>query len=282
MASTAGARSFNWIKLKRGYQAELADTIDCVLVGYLYGRGAARALLGSARSSPLSMMRKRDRFQTVAKIGSGLPDEGWVKMRELLDQDAVPHRPARGSVLQPDVWCEPHYVVEVQADEITRSPLHAAGRDGEPTGYALRFPRHGRLDPHRQTPRRTRLPWRRSSRDIPHPAAAGNLSLRLNPSAASARRRADGYVRQRLGILGSVAIEPEEVRLQFLFQGGRRGQRQLHPGVIPPGTLAEGKEDLQVLARVGSAIGRRRILGDGAMEADQSSIRATSSSSAAP
>jgi len=30
---------------------------------------------------------------------------------------------------------------EVQADEITRSPLHAAGRDGEPTGYALRFPR---------------------------------------------------------------------------------------------------------------------------------------------
>ena len=140
-AYTAGARSFNWIKLKRGYRAELADTVDCVLVGYLYGRGQrARFGIGSLLAAVYD--EKRDRFQTVAKIGSGLSDEGWVKMRELLDQDSVPHRPARvDSVLQPDVWCEPHYVVEVQADEITRSPLHAAGRDGEPTGYALRFPR---------------------------------------------------------------------------------------------------------------------------------------------
>ena len=35
----------------------------------------------------------------------------------------------------------PSVVIEVQADEITRSPMHTCGRvNGEP-GYALRFPR---------------------------------------------------------------------------------------------------------------------------------------------
>jgi DNA ligase-1 len=45
------------------------------------------------------------------------------------------------SILVPDVWLRPEVVVEVIADEITRSPRHTAGMaDGEP-GYALRFPR---------------------------------------------------------------------------------------------------------------------------------------------
>jgi DNA ligase-1 len=39
------------------------------------------------------------------------------------------------------VWVEPAVVIEVLADEITRSPLYTAGGvDGQP-GYALRFPR---------------------------------------------------------------------------------------------------------------------------------------------
>lgn len=138
---TAGARSYNWIKLKRGYRAELADTVDCVLVGYLLGRGQrARFGIGSLLGAVYNP--ERDRFETVAKIGSGLSDEGWRRMKEALDAVAVPHRPARvESVLVPDVWCEPRYVVAVQADEITRSPQHTAGRDGSATGYALRFPR---------------------------------------------------------------------------------------------------------------------------------------------
>ncbi len=35
----AGARNFNWIKLKRSYKGALADTIDVVIIGYLRGRG---------------------------------------------------------------------------------------------------------------------------------------------------------------------------------------------------------------------------------------------------
>lgn len=39
-----------------------------------------------------------------------------------------------GKELEPDGWVEPRIVVEVAADEITRSPVHSSG-------YALRFPR---------------------------------------------------------------------------------------------------------------------------------------------
>ena len=45
------------------------------------------------------------------------------------------------SLLSADVWVEPKYVITVNADEITRSPLHTAGRTIDSPGYALRFPR---------------------------------------------------------------------------------------------------------------------------------------------
>ncbi len=45
------------------------------------------------------------------------------------------------AVMEPDVWVEPKYVIEMQADEITRSPIHTAGKNGDEPGYALRFPR---------------------------------------------------------------------------------------------------------------------------------------------
>ena len=52
-------------------------------------------------------------------------------------------KPARvESDVEPSVWAEPKVVIEVLADEITRSPVHAAGRSPEGgQGYALRFPR---------------------------------------------------------------------------------------------------------------------------------------------
>ncbi len=44
-------------------------------------------------------------------------------------------------MIEPDIWVEPKYVVEVLADEITRSPRHTCGKVGKEPGYALRFPR---------------------------------------------------------------------------------------------------------------------------------------------
>jgi len=40
----------------------------------------------------------------------------------------------------PDEWVYPQTVVEIRADEITKSPVHTAGKSSG-TGYALRFPR---------------------------------------------------------------------------------------------------------------------------------------------
>jgi DNA ligase 1 len=138
---SAGARNFNWIKLKRTYRGELSDTVDAVIVGYLRGRGM-RARLGIGALLAAVYDAKTDTFQTIAKIGSGPSEEQWMKLRELLDKTKVSAKPARvDSRLRPDVWVEPKYVITVLADEITRSPVHTCAHDEECVGLALRFPR---------------------------------------------------------------------------------------------------------------------------------------------
>jgi DNA ligase 1 len=137
----AGARNFNWVKLKRHSAGALNDTIDCVLLGYLYGRGK-RAALGAGSLLVGVYDPERDVFVTVTKIGTGLSDEQWRSIRERTKGLEVDHRPARvSSLIEPSVWVEPRIVLEVLADEITRSPTHTAGKVGAEPGYALRFPR---------------------------------------------------------------------------------------------------------------------------------------------
>lgn len=137
----AGARNYNWIKLKRTYRGELSDTIDVVVVGYLRGRGM-RAKLGIGALLAAVYDQKADSFKTVGKAGSGLSEANWVKLRKLLDEAATTERAARvDSRLKPDVWVEPKYVLTVLADEITRSPVNTCALDQSGTGLALRFPR---------------------------------------------------------------------------------------------------------------------------------------------
>ncbi|MBI2955457.1 MAG: ATP-dependent DNA ligase [Chloroflexi bacterium] len=137
----AGQRNFNWVKLKRGYHAELRDTVDVVIVGYLTGKGK-RARFGIGSLVGAIYDPEHDRFRTVTKIGSGLTEVEWAEMRRLLDENRSSGVPGRvDSSIVPDVWTEPRYVVEVRADEITRSPRHTCGKVGKEPGYALRFPR---------------------------------------------------------------------------------------------------------------------------------------------
>jgi DNA ligase-1 len=136
-----GARNFNWVKLKRHSAGALNDTIDCVLLGYLFGRGK-RAAFGAGSLLVGLYDPERDLFVTVTKIGTGLSDEQWGSIRERTRGLEVDHRPARvSSLIEPSVWVEPQLVLEVLADEITRSPIHTAGKVGTEPGYALRFPR---------------------------------------------------------------------------------------------------------------------------------------------
>jgi DNA ligase-1 len=137
----AGARNFNWVKLKRVSAGHIQDTVDCVILGYLYGRGK-RAAFGVGALLVGVYDAERDEFATVTKIGTGLSDAEWRAIRERCDGITVAERPARVTALiTPSAWVEPQVVIEVLADEITRSPMHTCGMDEGESGYALRFPR---------------------------------------------------------------------------------------------------------------------------------------------
>jgi DNA ligase-1 len=137
----AGARSYNWVKLKRAQAGHLADTVDCVVIGYVYGRGR-RAALGVGALLVAVYDPDRDLFTSITKIGTGLSDADWRAVLERCASHTVDHKPARvESRLDPSVWVEPAVVIEVLADEITRSPLYTAGASDSRPGYALRFPR---------------------------------------------------------------------------------------------------------------------------------------------
>jgi len=137
----AGARNFNWVKLKRNTSGQLNDTIDVVLLGYYRGKGK-RADFGTGALLAGVYDSDRDEFQTITKLGTGLSDQGWREIYQRFASLEVAEKPARvNSILVPDAWLEPAIVVEVLADEITPSPRHTAGMTGDRPGFALRFPR---------------------------------------------------------------------------------------------------------------------------------------------
>lgn len=149
----AGERRGAWIKLKPEYAEGMVDTFDLAIVGYDRGRGK-RAPLGIGSVLGAVYDAEHDRYRTVARVGSGLSDAAWWHLRERLESIRLPQRPSQiEALLTPDVWVAPHYVMEVRAGGITRSPQHTAGAsdlaavETRPrlSGYALRFPRIVRL-----------------------------------------------------------------------------------------------------------------------------------------
>lgn len=138
-----GKRNSNWIKLKRQERGEIADTIDCVILGYYAGAGR-RTQLGIGAFLVGIYNPVADRFETIAKVGTGLADDEWKELRGRCDAAVVgecPHNVWCPVSLIPDVWTAPVIVCSVRADDITRSPLHTAGKTERTPGYALRFPR---------------------------------------------------------------------------------------------------------------------------------------------
>ncbi len=137
----AGARKYAWIKLKRSYKGELNDSVDVAIIGYFKGRGK-RTQFGLGGLLTAVYDEESDSFKSVSKIGTGMSEEMLCELEKKLSKLAQKQKPARvDSEVEPDVWAKPAYVIEVVADEITRSPLHTAGKGKDGTGYALRFPR---------------------------------------------------------------------------------------------------------------------------------------------
>lgn len=138
-----GKRNFNWIKLKRHARGKLVDTIDCVILGYYYGKGK-RVHFGIGAFLVGVYNQEEDIFQSVAKIGTGMTDEEWRNLKkqcELIRKDSKPINVEVLKDLYPDVWVVPTIICTVQSDEITLSPVHTAGKAESGNGYALRFPR---------------------------------------------------------------------------------------------------------------------------------------------
>lgn len=132
----AGARAYTWVKLKRAETKLLEDTVDTVILGYYYGRGA-RAGFGIGGFLAGVYDPKSDTIKTITKVGTGLKDEDFRSLKIQLDKIKVSKKPANveaGKIFEPDVWVSPKVVVELGADEVSKSETHSAG-------YALRFPR---------------------------------------------------------------------------------------------------------------------------------------------
>lgn len=132
----AGARSYNWVKLKAAQEKLLDDTIDAVVLGYYFGRGV-RAEFGVGGLLVGVWDEKEEVYKTLTKIGTGLKDEDFIFLKEVCDKNRVKEKPVNviaDKIYTPDVWVNPKIVVEMAGDEITPSETHSAG-------YAVRFPR---------------------------------------------------------------------------------------------------------------------------------------------
>ena len=131
-----GRTGWRWVKMKQTSKTagKLSDTVDCVIMGFTGGKGK-RVSFGLGQF--LVGVKDGEEIKTVTKVGTGLTDEQFKALREKLQKLVVSQKPKEyvvNKVLEPDFWVEPEVVVEIAADDITKSPNHT-------TGYALRFPR---------------------------------------------------------------------------------------------------------------------------------------------
>jgi DNA ligase 1 len=138
----AGARGWSWIKLKRDYRTELADTVDLVVVGAYAGRGRRTGTYGAVLLAAYDP--DAELYRTVGRCGAGFSDADLAVLPERLAPFRRADRhPRIDSRVPADVWFEPGVVLEVLSAELTVSPNHTAGwgQLEDNRGLAMRFPR---------------------------------------------------------------------------------------------------------------------------------------------
>lgn len=131
-----GRTGWRWVKMKEAEEArgKLSDTIDCVVMGFSAGRGR-RAGFGVGQF--LAGIYRRGKFVTITKVGTGLTDKQFKALKNKLEKLKTDKKPKEYDVHKdytPDYWVIPSLVVELAADDLTKSPRHTSG-------FAMRFPR---------------------------------------------------------------------------------------------------------------------------------------------
>ncbi len=132
----AGSRDFSWVKFKPSAFNSIEDTLDLLVLGWYQGKGK-RNQFGIGAFLVGVYDKANDRYLTVSKIGTGLTDDQWRDLYQRCQKLQTTVKPANYQVSKDlfcDSWLKPSLVVEIKADEITKSPLHSSS-------YALRFPR---------------------------------------------------------------------------------------------------------------------------------------------
>ncbi|MBN1923386.1 MAG: ATP-dependent DNA ligase [Nanoarchaeota archaeon] len=122
----AGSRVGYGVKLKT-HMKEL----DLVVTEAYYGKGRRSKWFGSFTLSCYD--DTTGEFLTVGKLGTGFSDEDLAKMNELVKKNIEEETNTK-------VVLKPAIVVEVEYEEIQKSPTYSSG-------YALRFPRLVRFRP---------------------------------------------------------------------------------------------------------------------------------------
>jgi len=146
-----GTRNFKWIKLKANTRSDLVDTIDVAVLGYYYGKGD-RSRFGFGTLLAGVYDSKEDKYYSIGKVGSGFTEEMMLQMYKdlaILELAVKPENVIVDKILFPNVWVQPKIVMEIIADEITRSPAHTAAKgkisnvpkDDSAKGLSIRFPR---------------------------------------------------------------------------------------------------------------------------------------------
>jgi ATP-dependent DNA ligase len=129
-AYQAGARGWQWIKLKRDYRTELSDTVDLVVIGAFAGRGRRTGVYGAVLLAAYDA--DADMFRAVSKCGAGFTDAHLAtlhaRLAPLPPGQARPGRRPAG----------------------TRRVVRARARAGDPQRRAHPVPeQHRRLGPDR-------------------------------------------------------------------------------------------------------------------------------------
>lgn len=138
----AGSRGFLWIKYKREYKSELADTLDLVVVGAFAGRGRRAGTYGALLMAAYNQIT--DAFQTVCKLGTGFDDATLATLPSMFNEFLIDHiHPKVDSKIKADYWFVPEKVLEIIGSELTLSPSHTCGLNiiKKGRGLAVRFPR---------------------------------------------------------------------------------------------------------------------------------------------
>ncbi|MDR0462994.1 MAG: ATP-dependent DNA ligase [Pseudomonadales bacterium] len=133
----SGRKGWQWVKIKEeeGSRGMLNDTLDLVVMGYYFGKGKRKDFgIGAFLTG---LLDNEGKIVTISKIGTGITDDEFRDLKKHFGDFESADKPNIYEVdknLLPDVWLTPEIVVEIAADEITRSTFHTSG-------YGLRFPR---------------------------------------------------------------------------------------------------------------------------------------------